>query len=65
MAVTKKERELTPSERAELIYDLSVRDGVLGLNGVVAELRHCKSDSTRTFPIGIDWTKKCADAWIN
>lgn len=55
MAVTKKERELTPSERAELIYDLSARDGVLGLNGVVAELRHCKSDSTRTFPIGINW----------
>ena len=55
MAVTKKERELTHSERAELIYDLSVRDGVLGLNGVVAELRHCKSDATRTFPIGIDW----------
>ena len=55
MAVTKKERELTPSERAELIYDLSVRDGILGLNGVVAELRHCKSDTTRTFPIGINW----------
>ena len=35
MAVTKKERELTPSERAELIYDLSVRDGVLDLNGVI------------------------------
>ena len=52
MAVTKKERELTHSERAELIYDLSVRDGVLGPNGVVAELRHCKSDATRTFPIG-------------
>lgn len=57
MAVTKKERELTPSERAELIYDLSVRDGVLGLNGVVAELRHCKSDATRIFPIGIDWNE--------
>ena len=55
MAVTKKERELTPSERAELIYDLSVRDGVLGLNWVVSELRHCKSDATRTFPSGIDW----------
>jgi len=57
MAVTKKERELTPSERAELIYDLSVCDGVLGLNWVIAELRHCKSGMTRTFPIGIDWNE--------
>lgn len=54
MAVTKKEREPSPSERAELIYELSARDGVMGLNRVVAELRHCKSDMTRTFPIGID-----------
>lgn len=57
MAVTHRERELTPSERAELIYDLSVRDGVLGLNEVIAELRHCKSDMVRAFPVGINWDK--------
>ena len=55
MAVTKKERELTPSERAELIYDLSVRDGILGLDQVKDVLRNSQPSHFSTHPIGVDY----------
>ncbi len=54
MAVTKKERELTPSEGAELIYDLSARDGILGMDQVKDALLKIQPHQRSTHHIGVD-----------
>ena len=40
--ITKQERELAKHEIADISYDLSVRDGILGLDQVKAVLRKSK-----------------------
>lgn len=50
-----QERELTPYEIADIIYDLSVRDGILGLDQVKDALRKIHPHRRSTHPIGVDY----------
>ena len=50
-----QERELTPYEIADVSYDLSVRDGILGLDQVKDALRNSQPNHRSTHPIGVDY----------
>lgn len=50
-----QERELTPYEIADISYDLSVRDGILGLDQVKDSLRKIQPHRRSTHPIGVDY----------
>jgi hypothetical protein len=50
-----QERELTPYEIADIIYDLSVRDGILGLDQVKDVLRKIQTHQRSTHHIGVDY----------
>ena len=50
-----QERELTPHEIADISYDLSVRDGILGLDQVKDALRKIQSHQRSTHHIGVDY----------
>lgn len=50
-----QERELTPYEIADISYDLSVRDGILGLDQVKDALRKIQPHQRSTHHIGVDY----------
>lgn len=50
-----QERELTPHEIADISYDLSVRDGILGLDQVKDALRKIQPHQRSTLHIGVDY----------
>ena len=50
-----QERELTPYEIADVSYDLSVRDGILGLDQVKDVLRNSQPSHYSTHTIGVDY----------
>ena len=50
-----QERELTPYEIADISYDLSVRDGILGLDKVKDSLRKIQPHRRSTHHIGVDY----------
>ena len=50
-----QERELTPHEIADISYDLSVRDGILGLDQVKDALRKIQPHQRSTHHIGVDY----------
>ncbi len=53
--ITKQERELAKHEIADISYDLSVRDGILGLDKVKDVLRNRQPSDYSTHPIGVDY----------
>ena len=53
--ITKQERELAKHEIADISYDLSVRDGILGLDKVKDVLRNSKPSHHSTHSIGVDY----------
>ena len=53
--ITKQERELTKHEIADISYDLSVRDGILGLDQVKDVLRNSQPSHNSTHTIGVDY----------
>lgn len=53
--ITKQERELAKHEIADISYDLSVRDGILGLDKVKDVLRNSQPSDYSTHPIGVDY----------
>lgn len=50
-----QERELTPYEIADISYDLSVCDCILGLDQVKDALRNSQPNRRSTHPIGVDY----------
>ena len=50
-----QERELTPYEISDISYDLSVRDGILGLDQVKDVLRNSQPSHYSTHTIGVDY----------
>ena len=50
-----QERELTPYEIADISYDLSVRDGILGLDQVKDSLRKIQPHQRLIHHIGVDY----------
>lgn len=53
--ITKQERELAKHEIADISYDLSVRDGILGLDQVKDVLRNSQPSHCSTHTIGVDY----------
>ena len=53
--ITKQERELDNHEIADISYDLSVRDGILGLDQVKDVLRNSQPHQRSTHHIGVDY----------
>lgn len=53
--ITKQERELAKHEIADISYDLSVRDGILGLDQVKDVLRNSQPSDYSTHSIGVDY----------
>lgn len=53
--ITKQERELAKHEIADISYDLSVRDGILGLDQVKDVLRNSQPSHYSTHTIGVDY----------
>ena len=53
--ITKQERELAKHEIADISYDLSVRDGILGLDQVKDVLRNSQPSDYSTHPIGVHY----------
>ena len=53
--ITKQEREMAKHEIADISYDLSVRDGILGLDQVKDVLRKSQPSHHSTHTIGVDY----------
>lgn len=53
--ITKQEREMAKHEIADISYDLSVRDGILGLDKVKDVLRNSQPSHYSTHTIGVDY----------
>lgn len=53
--ITKQERELAKHEIADISYDLSVRDGILGLDQVKDVLSNSQPSHHSTHTIGVDY----------